>query len=53
MYEIVWGSSSTTGNLAVPSANPYFGRDEGVATYDDLDSQDDLTMDTGPRLGEK
>ena len=49
MYEIMWGSSSTTGNLAAPSANPYLGRDEVAASDDDLDSQEDLTMDTGPR----
>ena len=48
MYEILWGSSSATGNLATPSPNPYLGRDEGAVSDDDLDLQKDLTMDTGP-----
>ncbi len=53
MYETLFGSSSATGNLAAPSANPYLGRDEGAATDDEVDSQEDLTMDIGPRSGEK
>ncbi|KAL5581129.1 hypothetical protein UlMin_013571 [Ulmus minor] len=53
LYEIVWGSCSATGNLAMPTPNPYLGRDEGATSDDDLDSQEDLTMDTGPRSGEK
>ena len=49
----MWGSCSASGNLASPTPNPYLGRDEGGASDDDLDSQEDLTMDTGPRSGEK
>ena len=53
LYDIIWGSSSATGNFVVPSANPYLGRDGGEASYDDLYFEDDLTTNTGPRSGEK
>ena len=53
MYDIFWDSSNATSNLADPSVNPHLGRDDETPTCDDEDFEDDITLHTGPHLGDK
>ena len=53
MYNIVWGSSNATGNLATPSANPHLGRDKETPSCDDEEFENDITMNTFPHSGDK
>ncbi len=53
MYDIVWGSSNATGNLATPSANLHLGRDEETPSCDDEEFEDDITMNTFPHSRDK
>lgn len=53
MYDNFWGSSNATGNFVVLSANPHLSREEETPNFADEVFEDDITMNTGPQLGDK